>query len=84
MKMDGFIQKKDDLPRQLHEKYYRINGAIYLSDVTHFKTHSMIYDCDCYAYLMDSIQSIDIDTFLDFKMAEFLMEWLEKGEESFG
>lgn len=71
--MTHFLRLEDSKPRQLQEQYYRLNGAIYLSEVNHFRTHTMIYDADCYASIMDSARSVDIDTQLDFDMAEFLM-----------
>lgn len=73
MKMDHFLRKEQSLPRQQLPTYFRINGAIYIADVTHFRTHEMIYDSDCYAYEMDALRSVDIDTALDFRMVEFLI-----------
>lgn len=74
--MTGFLKKQSARPRQMDETYYRINGVIYLSDVEHFRTHEIIYDSDCYAYVMDQARSIDIDRQLDFDIAEYLMEKL--------
>lgn len=74
--MTGFLRKTDSKPRQLAEKFYRLNGAIYLSSVAHFRATELIYDSDCYAYVMDNTHSIDIDSQLDFDMVSFLMEKL--------
>ena len=56
------------------EKYYRINGAIYIC-----KTHKLLEEKsfmlknDIFAYVMDRKSSIDIDEEIDFKIAEVIM-----------
>ena len=68
--MGNFINPKVvGLPRQELEKYYRINGAIYI-----IKTESLnnIYNEKCYALIMDKKRSIDIDDEYDFLFAEVL------------
>lgn len=62
------------LRRQMLEQYYRFNGAIYLSNVSNFLATGDIYDKDCYAYVMDRLNSIDIDDEVDFKIAEALLD----------
>ena len=70
--MEGFISKdylnkrSQDLP-----KYFRLNGAIYICDVCKFKQYqSLLIDKNIYAYEMSSEDSIDIDTQIDFDLAE--------------
>ena len=70
--MEGFISKDylnkrgQDLP-----KYFRLNGAIYICDVFKFKQYqSLLIDKNIYAYEMASEDSIDIDTQIDFDLAE--------------
>ena len=70
--MEGFISKDylnkrgQDLP-----KYFRLNGAIYICDVCKFKQYqSLLIDKNIYAYEMSSEDSIDIDTQIDFDLAE--------------
>ena len=70
--MEGFIPKvalnmrSQDLP-----KYFRLNGAIYICDVCKFKQYqSLLIDKNIYAYEMASEDSIDIDTQIDFDLAE--------------
>lgn len=74
-KMDNFDRPEyKDLPRQSLPKYYRYNGAIYLV------TNKELYNIDhmlehgCYAYVMPQERSIDIDTALDFLIAETIMK----------
>lgn len=72
--MESFIKVKENMPRQKLQKYYRINGAIYMVDVSFLKKNTNIYRRGCYAYIMDSQKSIDIDTQIDFLMADFMVK----------
>lgn len=59
--------------RQDHPAYYRLNGAIYLAKTDYFHQCRGFFGQETYAYIMPSERSIDIDSLLDFQMAEFLM-----------
>ena len=73
--LSNFLKNKSNsIRRQDREKYYRFNGAIYLSKIEYFKKHNDIYSGKCYGYLMEDISSIDIDSSLDFKIAETLIK----------
>lgn len=78
LNMFGFIARQNDRRRQDLAKYYRLNGAIYISKVNVLKQLKSFYGERSYAYIMDQKESIDIDTELDFEYVEFLME---KGKE---
>lgn len=57
------------------EKYYRLNGAIYICDVQKFLEEGCVFlKENIYAFEMAQKKSVDIDTRLDFKIAEVLME----------
>ena len=59
-----------DLPSQ-----YRLNGAIYICNTERFlEQDCMFLDDNIYAYEMDQIDSVDIDTEVDFKIAEILLK----------
>lgn len=74
MSMDGFIDKEIySKPRQELPVYYRINGALYIVRVSVLDRVDNLYCKGCYAYVMPMERSIDIDTALDFQMAELLM-----------
>ena len=77
--LDGFIRPevKEASGRQSLPTYYRINGAIYLTKVTG-ALGTNLYSDSGYAYVMEQAKSIDIDTELDFKMAEFLFSMQER------
>jgi pseudaminic acid cytidylyltransferase len=58
-------------PSQELEKYYRLNGAIYLCSVEKLKKEATFFiKNNCIAYKMEQKNSIDIDTKLDFDLAE--------------
>ena len=75
LSMENFIST-DVLGRRSQdlETHYRLNGAIYLFDIEQFRRSSGIfYAPDVIAHPMDQHSSVDIDTVLDFKLAELLM-----------
>lgn len=63
--------KAGDAPRQLLDTYYRINGALYIRKVVNDGVD--VCDDKEYAYVMPRERSVDIDSELDFKYAELLM-----------
>ena len=63
--------------RQVLEKYYRLNGAIYIVNIKRFKKDRYLYQAGSFAYIMEQAKSIDIDSEIDFKMAEMLMNLKE-------
>ncbi|TAH69968.1 MAG: acylneuraminate cytidylyltransferase family protein [Anaerolineaceae bacterium] len=76
LSLNQFINKDIlELPRQKLQTYYRINGAIYMINVERFQKHGAngLYGENSYAYIMDKKYSIDIDTEVDFLMAEIYM-----------
>jgi len=73
--MQGFLREEllnirsQDLPT-----YYRLNGAIYICKTNKLlEAESFFLKENIYAYLMDTKSSVDIDTEIDFKWAEFLI-----------
>lgn len=71
--LKGFIKEEANGPRQGISTYYRLNGAIYMVNVSVLMEHGSLYGERGYAYVMEKEHSIDIDDGLDFAMAEFLM-----------
>ncbi len=56
------------------EKYYRLNGAIYICETKLLQTEKkFIASSDCYAFIMPQDESVDIDSIKDFKLAELLL-----------
>lgn len=72
--LSGFL--KTDVGRtQDMQQVYELNGAIYLFKRLLVGQLRAIYEpgCKSYAYIMNAIDSIDIDTELDFDWAEFCL-----------
>ena len=54
---------------------YRVNGAIYLGRISRIVSeNSLFLRSKAYAYKMDMLHSIDIDSYEDFILAEFLLK----------
>lgn len=66
----NFLPKETPKQRQASGKYYRLNGAIYIVDINRFRQVKNLYQKGSYAYIMKQEHSIDIDTELDFTIAE--------------
>lgn len=57
------------------EKYYRLNGAIYICKIERLLEEKTFFINDnIFAYQMDRKSSVDIDEEIDFKMAELYYE----------
>lgn len=68
----NFVDEKNLKQRQAGKKFYRLNGAIYIVDVEWFKTQRNLYQKGSFAYIMSQERSVDIDTEIDFKLAELM------------
>lgn len=73
--LEGFLRPEvaNTTGRQGLPTYYRINGAIYLTKISEVLGENLYTDSG-FAYVMPRSRSVDIDTELDFKMAEFLLQ----------
>ncbi len=69
----GFIKPELLGQRQVEEKFYRLNGAIYIVNTEKFKKEKFLYQEGSYAYIMKQESSVDIDTEVDFRLAEMMM-----------
>lgn len=67
-------EKTASLPRQQLPIYYRENGAIYILKTDYLCKAKNIYYDNCYAYIMDRMHSVDIDSEMDFMMAKTIIE----------
>jgi len=67
LREEAINQRSQDLPA-----HYRINGAIYICKTKKLlDAGSFFLKENIYAYVMDGISSLDIDTEVDFRWAEF-------------
>lgn len=69
----NFVDEKNLKQRQNGQKFYRLNGAIYIVNIARFKTERNLYRNGSFAYVMSQEKSVDIDTELDLKLAEQLL-----------
>jgi len=73
--MKGFL--KDEVLNKRSqdlEKYYRLNGAIYICKTDKLlEEESFFLKENIFAYKMDRESSIDIDEEIDFKIAEVML-----------
>lgn len=73
LRLDNFISEKvkracrQDLPT-----YYRLNGAIYMGKTNQFYENKSFLGKNSVAYIMRQEDSVDIDSQLDFKIAEII------------
>ena len=75
LSMEGFLREEVKNKRsQDLDKYYRINGAIYICKTDELlKQNTLFLDKNIFAYVMNRKSSIDIDDEIDFKLVEVLM-----------
>lgn len=59
--------------RQDFDKIYKINGAIYINLASEIN-ENLSFNDNKYGYIMSDLHSIDIDTEIDLKFAEFLIK----------
>lgn len=73
--MDDFLspallnQRSQDLPL-----YYRLNGAIYIANTQYFIEQKGFFMPNSMAYIMLPEKSVDIDTVIDFKLCQIILE----------
>lgn len=75
------LNMKDFIKPELNNKrsqdlpvYYRLNGAIYISDVEYLIKHRGFWGEKTKAFIMPQERSIDIDSINDFKFCEILLQ----------
>ena len=73
--MDDFLREEViQSCRQKLPQYYRLNGAVYMARVESFYQSKSFFGKNGRAYIMSQEKSIDIDSSLDFKIAEFMLK----------
>lgn len=72
--LDVPYQDKKMVRRQEISQEYRINGAIYLTNTAFFLNNNNFYSGKTYPFLMDALNSIDIDEEFQFSIAEYIIK----------
>ena len=70
----NFVDHTSIKQRQAGGKFYRLNGAIYIVNIGEFKQDKFLYHHGSFAYIMPQERSVDIDTEIDFRLAEIMVE----------
>lgn len=77
LRLDDFISDEAKRAcRQDLQVYYRLNGAIYMGKSKKFCENKNFLGKNSIAYIMNQADSIDIDSLLDFKIAETIKSML--------
>jgi CMP-N,N'-diacetyllegionaminic acid synthase len=63
-----------DLPRQALPRYFALNGAVYITSVGFMRENKRLWGGKVIGYEMPYHRSVDIDSEIDFKIAELLNE----------
>ena len=71
--LGDFRKSLADLPRQALKQHYRFNGAIYIRKIRYISGNIIIQDLREYAFIMNRLSSVDIDTLDDFEYVKFLI-----------
>ena len=61
-------KRSQDLP-----KYYRLNGALYVSETDYFYQNNNFFGKKTKAFIMPPVRSVDVDEEIDLAFAEFLL-----------
>ncbi|MEZ8389302.1 acylneuraminate cytidylyltransferase family protein [Vibrio splendidus] len=75
LSMGSFIKPEALQRSQDLDQFYRLNGALYIFDVSDLlKEKKIVYTEKTYAYSMENQYSFDIDTEFDFEIASVFLE----------
>lgn len=73
---DGYLSKSKEanfIRRQDCPDVWELNGALYIINIKSLKTGSISTFSKSIKYVMNEIDSVDIDTIIDWKLAEFYL-----------
>lgn len=75
LSLKGFIKKEYNVNRQQLPTSYTVNGALYIvkTDLLKDLDKLNLYNDKSYAYIMDKVNSIDIDGELDFMYVQAIL-----------
>lgn len=73
-RLTNLLNKKPPQNRQECQKYYRLNGAYYFSTILSLLKNKSFLTEKSIGYVMPIEKSIDIDSELDFRWAEFILK----------
>ena len=68
-----YLTKIKKVNRQNYEKFYFINGSLYFFTIKFFQKYKKFYNFKSFAYKVDKINFVDIDTSFDLEVAKKLI-----------
>ncbi|SEU14330.1 acylneuraminate cytidylyltransferase family protein [Paenibacillus sp. NFR01] len=74
LSLKDFIKKEYNVRRQELPTFYRKNGALYIVQAEFLERLEDLYTDGSYAYLMPVERSVDIDGYVDLKLAELMLQ----------
>jgi len=60
--------------RQVDQNFYHVNGAVYVTNTNMIMKYNTVFGKKIKAYIMPKERSVDLDTMVDFKLAEILIK----------
>ena len=72
-RMESLLGLPSTVRRQDMPPVYRVNGSIYINEISSLSESTSFNDNVC-PYVMDESHSVDIDDYLDLEVAKYYME----------
>lgn len=69
-----FIKKNTGKPRQKLDKYFKLNGAIFINSIESIISKNSLVQDKSIAFIMPKWKSIDIDNLTDLRIAELILK----------
>ena len=69
-----FIKRNSGEPRQKLDKYFKLNGAIFINSIESIISKNSLVQDQSIAFIMPKWKSIDIDDITDLRMAELILK----------
>jgi N-acylneuraminate cytidylyltransferase/CMP-N,N'-diacetyllegionaminic acid synthase len=81
---ERLVPREKTIPGRRQElvEYYRPNGAVYMFQTNFFKDSMGYFGPNSYGYIMPPERSVDIDTRLDFVVAEAIARYLTENDHA--
>lgn len=81
--MKNFLKQQSNKPRQELPVFYRINGVVFVAYSDYLRQKRSFYTRNTFAYIMPAERSVDIDSELDFQIAEALLRRRQRKEGNY-
>ena len=79
--MKTLLNSSSTKRRQEFEEFYRVNGVIYINKINENLNRDTSLNDNNLPYIMDEKYSVDIDEFLDVKIAKLMIKEIALSKE---